>query len=106
MLADPVAIACDLIRCPSVTPVEGGALTLIENLLKGAGFEVRGVQALREHYVLTVRRWLDTLETRWDEFVALSGEETARVWRLYLAGGALAFEDGRMGVDQYVAVRP
>jgi len=28
------------------------------------------------------------------------------VWRLYLVGGALAFEDGRMGVDQYLAVRP
>jgi cyclopropane-fatty-acyl-phospholipid synthase len=28
------------------------------------------------------------------------------VWRLYLAGGALAFEEGRMGVDQILAVRP
>jgi cyclopropane-fatty-acyl-phospholipid synthase len=27
------------------------------------------------------------------------------VWRLYLAGGALAFEEGRMGVDQILAVR-
>ena len=36
----------------------------------------------------------------YDEFVALSGEEVARVWRLYLVGGGLAFEQGRMGVDQ------
>jgi cyclopropane-fatty-acyl-phospholipid synthase len=34
------------------------------------------------------------------------GLETARVWRLYLVGGALAFEQGRMGVDQILAVRP
>ncbi len=74
--------------------------------LEDAGFEVRGVQALREHYVWTVRAWIDTLEARWDDFVDLVGEEVARVWRLYLVGGALAFEEGRMGVDQFVAVRP
>jgi succinyl-diaminopimelate desuccinylase len=38
--ADPVAIARDLIRCPSVTPAEGGALAFLETLLKGAGFTV------------------------------------------------------------------
>jgi succinyl-diaminopimelate desuccinylase len=40
MIADPVAIARDLLRCPSVTPVEGGALALLERVLKGAGFTV------------------------------------------------------------------
>ena len=35
---DPVALTADLIRCPSVTPVEGGALVLLERLLSGAGF--------------------------------------------------------------------
>jgi len=74
--------------------------------LEDAGFEVRHVEALREHYVTTVQRWIDTLEARWPQFVELVGEEVARVWRLYLVGGALAFEDGRMGVDQYLAVRP
>ena len=39
-LADPVAIARDLLRCPSVTPAEGGALAYLETLLKGAGFTV------------------------------------------------------------------
>ncbi len=38
--------------------------------------------------------------------MALQGEEVARVWRLYLVGGALAFEAGRMGVDQFLAVKP
>jgi succinyl-diaminopimelate desuccinylase len=41
--ADPVAIACDLIRCPSVTPTEGGALAYLESALKGAGFTVHRV---------------------------------------------------------------
>src|SRR5438874_11726494 len=42
-IADPIALARELIRCPSVTPAEGGALTLIEKLLRGAGFEVHRV---------------------------------------------------------------
>src|SRR6201982_3253856 len=41
--ADPTALARDLLRCPSVTPAEGGALGLIEGVLKGAGFEVHRV---------------------------------------------------------------
>lgn len=38
-LIDPVQLTADLIRCASVTPVEGGALVLLERLLAGAGFE-------------------------------------------------------------------
>src|SRR5215813_5284948 len=38
--ADPVAIARDLLRCPSVTPAEGGALRFLEKTLKAAGFSV------------------------------------------------------------------
>jgi cyclopropane-fatty-acyl-phospholipid synthase len=75
-------------------------------LFEAAGFEVRDVHMMREHYVRTVAAWLDTLERRWDDVVALVGEPTARVWRLYLVGGALAFEQRRMGVDQILAVRP
>ncbi|SHF46614.1 Cyclopropane fatty-acyl-phospholipid synthase [Jatrophihabitans endophyticus] len=75
------------------------------HLVKG-GFEVRDVEAMREHYVTTVQHWIDTFDSRWDEFVALQGEEVARVWRLYLVGGMLAFEEGRMGVDQFLAVKP
>jgi succinyl-diaminopimelate desuccinylase len=43
MPADPLAIARDLIRCPSVTPAEGGALAYIERVLKNAGFTVHRV---------------------------------------------------------------
>jgi succinyl-diaminopimelate desuccinylase len=35
---DPVALTADLIRCPSVTPIEGGALVLLQTLLSNAGF--------------------------------------------------------------------
>ena len=73
--------------------------------LERAGFEVRDVEAMREHYVRTVQAWVDTFERRYDEFVALVGEEVARVWRLYLVGGGLSFDEGRMGVDQILAVK-
>jgi cyclopropane-fatty-acyl-phospholipid synthase len=73
--------------------------------VQDGGFEVRHVEAMREHYVRTAEHWLATLESEFDRFVALQGEEVARVWRLYLVGGALAFEQGRMGVDQILAVK-
>ena len=74
--------------------------------LQNAGFEIRHVEAMREHYVRTVEHWLATFDARYDEFVALQGEEVARVWRLYLVGGGLAFEQGRMGVDQILVRKP
>ena len=75
-------------------------------LLERSGLEVRDVHAMREHYVWTVAAWYATFESNWDRVVALVGEEVARVWRLYLVGGALAFEEGRMGVDQILMVKP
>ena len=74
-------------------------------LVEMTGFEVRDVQAMREHYVRTIEAWLAKFERRIDDVVATVGVEQARVWRLYLAGGALAFEHNRMGVDQILAVR-
>ncbi|MGH3492101.1 MAG: class I SAM-dependent methyltransferase [Sciscionella sp.] len=74
-------------------------------LLQAAGLEIREVRALREHYVRTVADWLAALEDRYEQAVALVGEQVARVWRLYLVGGGLAFEQGRMGVDQILATR-
>jgi cyclopropane-fatty-acyl-phospholipid synthase len=76
------------------------------NVLEAAGLEVADVHSLREHYVWTVRPWLDTLQDRRAEAVALVGEEQWRVWLLYLAGASLAFAENRMGVHQVLAVRP
>ena len=72
-------------------------------LLEAGGFEIRHVEAMREHYVRTGAAWRANLEAHWAEIVALVGEEVARVWRLYLVGGSLAFEERRMGVDQILA---
>lgn len=74
--------------------------------LQSAGLEILDVEALRRHYGLTLRAWEQRLEDRWEEAVSLVGEGRARVWRLYLAGAALAFEGGREGVNQVLVQRP
>jgi cyclopropane-fatty-acyl-phospholipid synthase len=74
-------------------------------ILEESGFEVRDVESLREHYALTLRRWVSNLEAEWDRAVALTSEGRARVWRLYMAASALSFEAGRLGVNQVLAVR-
>jgi cyclopropane-fatty-acyl-phospholipid synthase len=75
------------------------------SVLEEAGFEVRDVQSLREHYALTLRAWVDNLLRHWDACVAHTSETRARVWRLYMTGSALSFEQGRIGVNQVLAVK-
>ncbi|MEV0374924.1 cyclopropane-fatty-acyl-phospholipid synthase family protein [Streptomyces sp. NPDC050636] len=73
--------------------------------LEEAGFEVRDVEAIREHYALTLRKWVANLEAHWDEAARLTSVGRARVWRLYMAACALSFERNRIGVNQVLAVR-
>jgi cyclopropane-fatty-acyl-phospholipid synthase len=65
-----------------------------------AGFEVRDVENLREHYALTLRHWVKRLEARRVQAVELAGEVTYRTWRLYMAGSAHGFSSGRINVNQ------
>ncbi|MET9887802.1 cyclopropane-fatty-acyl-phospholipid synthase family protein [Streptomyces sp. NPDC006430] len=74
--------------------------------LERAGFEVRDVEALREHYGLTLRAWVARLEEHWEVAVRLTSPGRARVWLLYMAASALGFEHGRLGVNQVLAVKP
>jgi len=76
------------------------------NLLEGAGFEVRDVESLREHYARTLRAWVENLDANWSSAVRSSSPGRARVWRLYMAGSAVSFEAGRIGVNQVLAVKP
>jgi cyclopropane-fatty-acyl-phospholipid synthase len=71
-----------------------------------AGFEVRDLESLREHYSQTLAHWLLRLERRFDEAVALVGLSRARAWRLYLASSAVAFRLGRISVFQLLLAKP
>jgi cyclopropane-fatty-acyl-phospholipid synthase len=77
----------------------------VVSTMQNAGFEVRDVESLREHYALTLRNWVQNLESGREEAVAHAGEERYRVWRLYMAGSALNFEAGRTQVHQILGVK-
>jgi cyclopropane-fatty-acyl-phospholipid synthase len=74
--------------------------------MEAAGFEVRDVESLREHYALTLRQWVANLQRGWDAAVELVGEGRARVWLLYMAASAIGFEDGGLGIHQVLGVTP
>jgi cyclopropane-fatty-acyl-phospholipid synthase len=82
------------------------ALATIIEALEGAGFEVRDVESLREHYALTLQAWVANLETNWDTAATASSAGRARIWRLYMAGSALAFTANRLGINQVLAIKP
>ena len=81
-------------------------MSTMVDVLESAGFEVRDVESLREHYADTLRAWVRNLEGNWDQAVTLSSAGRARVWRLYMAGSALAFQSNRLGINQILAVKP
>jgi cyclopropane-fatty-acyl-phospholipid synthase len=74
-------------------------------LLEAAGLEVTGVESMRADYGRTIRAWLENFRRHRAKISRLIGTEQVRVWELYLTGGAQAFEEGRMGVHQILAVR-
>jgi cyclopropane-fatty-acyl-phospholipid synthase len=78
------------------------ALRVAEN----AGFEVRDVENLREHYARTLRAWVSNLERNRDAAVAAADEQSYRAWRLYMAGSAQGFRSGRMGLFQSLLAKP
>ncbi len=71
--------------------------------LEAHGFEVHDVENWREHYGQTCRLWATSLWGRFDEAITEIGEARARLWYLYLAGCALAFERGAVQINQTLA---
>jgi cyclopropane-fatty-acyl-phospholipid synthase len=74
--------------------------------MEEAGFEVRDVESLREHYAKTLRAWVANLQENWDAAVAEVGVRRARVWQLYMAASANGFEDGGISIHQVLGVVP
>ena len=73
--------------------------------IQRCGFEVRDMESLREHYALTLRRWVANLEAEREAAISLVGDGRYRVWRLYMAAAAHNFAAGRTQVHQIMAVR-
>jgi cyclopropane-fatty-acyl-phospholipid synthase len=69
---------------------------------EAAGFEVRDVETLRDHYALTLRHWVRRLEAARHQAEPLVGAHTYRAWRLYMTASAHGFASGRLSVAQVV----
>ncbi len=85
-----------------------GELMPLSSALREAelrGFEVRDVESLREHYVLTLRNWLQRLEQRSGEARCVVDDATYRIWRLFMAAYAGGFETGRLNIYQTLFVK-
>lgn len=87
----------------------GGHLVTLSEMLHAAasqGFEVRDVENLREHYELTLRRWVTGLRQNATRLLEQVPRTTYRIWLLYTAGSAAAFHRGAIGVYQALLSRP
>ncbi len=87
----------------------GGELAHVAKVIEGMaaqGLEVIDAEALREHYAKTLWRWCERLEANADAARAEVGEEKYRVWRIYLAGSAHAFDRGWLSLWQILAGKP
>jgi cyclopropane-fatty-acyl-phospholipid synthase len=87
----------------------GGELTHVSRVIDGLareGLELVDAEALREHYGKTLWHWVDRLEANADAARLEVGEERFRVWRIYMAGSAHAFDRGWLSLWQLLAGKP
>ncbi len=86
-----------------------GKLTAAHNVIaaaEGAGFEVRDVESLREHYAMTLRHWVRSLEEKSRDATELVGEHHFRIWRLYMSASANAFTNAAINIIQTLLAKP
>ncbi len=78
--------------------------TMTRNAEK-AGFEVRDVENLREHYALTLRHWVSRMTDRSTIARQFVDEITYRIWHLHTAGSAYYFQSGKLDLYQTLLVK-
>jgi len=80
-------------------------LHLVVREMSDRDLQVHDVECLRAHYAKTLDRWSGNFEQHLEAAARASSERTARIWRLYLAGCAHAFEQGWISIYQVLATR-
>jgi cyclopropane-fatty-acyl-phospholipid synthase len=71
-----------------------------------AGLELVDAEDLRPHYSHTLLHWARRLEERRQEAIAAAGAPRTRIWLVYLAGMAHAFDRGWLSVAQVLSFKP
>jgi cyclopropane-fatty-acyl-phospholipid synthase len=87
----------------------GGELTHIAHVVEEMsrqGLEATDVESLRPHYARTLWQWVQRLEANRAAALEHVGEKIYRIWRIYMAGSAHAFERGWLSIYQVLAGRP
>jgi cyclopropane-fatty-acyl-phospholipid synthase len=87
---------------PDAAPLH---LSRIQAALERAGLETQHVEGFGSDYALTLRHWLERLESRPEEALRLAGPERLRVWRVYLRAARRGFERRFISVYQVLARR-
>lgn len=85
---------------------ELATLPIVTTEAEQAGFELRDIECLREHYERTLRGWVDRLEQRKRDLLNYADPETYRIWRLYMAGSAEAFRKAKISIYQMLFSKP
>jgi cyclopropane-fatty-acyl-phospholipid synthase len=80
-------------------------LSLVLREMSAAGLEVMDVETLRLHYAKTLAHWSGRLEANAGRAREAAGEKRFRIWRIYLAGCAHAFERRWVTIQQVLAVK-
>jgi cyclopropane-fatty-acyl-phospholipid synthase len=87
----------------------GGELTHAAKVIEAAsaqGLEILDCENLRPHYGRTLWHWVDRLEASRGEAIRMVGERKCRIWEIYMAGSAHAFETGWLSLFQILVARP
>jgi cyclopropane-fatty-acyl-phospholipid synthase len=74
---------------------------VLESMQRG-GIEALDIESLRRHYARTLDIWTENFEARAEEAKKLVDDEKFRIWRVYLAGCAYAFENDDVSIYQVI----
>jgi cyclopropane-fatty-acyl-phospholipid synthase len=81
-------------------------LSRIELAMERTGLVTRHVEGLPQDYAETLKYWIASFESRYDEAVRLAGVERARVWKIYLRAARQGFLTGWASIYQVLADKP
>ena len=106
---DDRALGSDIGKFVDEYVFPGGELVHVSRVIREMatqGLEIWDAESLRPHYAKTLWHWVHRLERNADRARELVGERRYRVWRIYMAGSAHAFERGWISIFQLLGARP